>query len=401
MQKINNNHKGWETKKLDQVATVTMGQSPSSSSYNTEGAGVPFLQGTPPIVDGMGAGVPNQWTTEPTRVVEAGTALMTVRAPVGELFTTNDSVCLGRGLAGIKANNDISQKYLNYYLQFSRKQLHTFSQGSTFTAINSGDLKGIQINLPSLTKQEYIGNLLNVIDQDISKTNQIIQKTEVLKQGLMQELLTKGIGHKKFKKTKIGEFPIEWKVERLGDVAQVERGKFSHRPRNDPKFYGGSIPFIQTGDVVNSKGRIRSYSQTLNDQGLKVSKLFRKGTIVLTIAANIGDTGILEFDACFPDSLVGITPSSHMDSAYFEYYLRSRKSYLNSISTQSAQKNINLAKLNPMLIVVPPTSEQQVIGKILSSIDKKRSSEMLTKERLKNLKTGLMNDIFSRRIEIN
>lgn len=398
---MTNTASDWIVKRLDQVATVTMGQSPPSSSYNTEGAGVPFLQGTPPVVDSMGAAVPNQWTTQPTKIVEAGTALMTVRAPVGELFTSNDTLCLGRGLAGIKANNDVSQNYLNYYLQFAKNLFASVSQGSTFTAINSSDLKGIEVALPSYQNQEYFGKILLVLDQDIAKTYQIIQKTESLKQGLMDELLNKGIGHKKFKNTKIGEFPVEWKVERLGDIAKVERGKFSHRPRNDPQFYGGSIPFIQTGDVVNSKGRIKMYSQTLNDNGLKISKLFSKGTIVMTIAANIGDTGILEFDACFPDSLVGITPFDQLDSVYLEYYLRSRKIYLNSIATQSAQKNINLAKLNPMPIAVPPISEQQEIGKILSSLDDKLSSEAITNGKLKSLKNGLMRDIFSKKVEVN
>ena len=192
MNKIQN----WQIKRLDEVATVTMGQSPSSSSYNSQGVGIPFLQGTPPVVDSMGAAVPNKWTTEPTRIVEAGTALITVRAPVGELFTINDSVCLGRGLAGIKANEDVSQTYLNYYLQFSKSQLDTFSQGSTFTAINSGDLKGIRITLPSYQRQEYIGNLPNMIDQDIAKTDQIIQKTGLLKQGLMRNCLQKESGIK-------------------------------------------------------------------------------------------------------------------------------------------------------------------------------------------------------------
>lgn len=391
----------WQEKRLDEVASVTMGQSPPSSSYNDAGLGVPFFQGKPSNIDNFGVANPYQYTTEPTKVVTAGTALMTVRAPVGDIFTSPTDVCIGRGLSGIKANIDVSQKYLNYQLQFASQQFHTLSQGSTFTAINSSDLKGIQIGLPPLKVQQKIGDILTSIDEAIQKTDKIIQKSEELKNGLMNQLLTKGIGHKKFKKTKLDEIPEEWEIVELSTVALVERGKFSHRPRNDPKFYGGSIPFIQTGDVVNSKGRIKTYSQTLNEQGLSVSKIFPKGTIVLTIAANIGDTGILEFDACFPDSLVGIRPHSNVDSIFLEYFLKSRKPYLNSIATQSAQKNINLAKLNPMLVLLPPLNEQKKIAEILSSVDEEIIKNTFEKERLKALKGGLMQDIFSQKIQIN
>lgn len=300
-----------------------------------------------------------------------------------------------------KTTHRISLKYLSYWMFFKRDYLLKMAVGSTVKSLRLYMLQNFPVDYPDDIHQEQIARYFSLLDDAISISDQIIQKTEKLKQGLIGNLLTKGIGHKKFKNTKIGEFPIEWSIEKLSDFALVERGKFSHRPRNDPQFYGGSIPFIQTGDVVNSNGRIRSYSQTLNDRGLKISKLFSKGTIVLTIAANIGDTGILEFDACFPDSLVGITPSNKLDSVYLEYYLRSRKSFLNSIATQSAQKNINLAKLNPMLIAVPPISEQKEIGKILSSIDDKISGEFITKEKLQSLKNGLMQDIFSRKVEVN
>ena len=97
-------------------------------------------------------------------------------------------------------------------------------------------------------------------------------------------------------------------VRSLSDVAVLERGKFSARPRNDPKFFGGGIPFIQTGDVTNSNGRIMSYTQTLNDEGLRVSKQFPRETLFFTIAANIGDVGIASFDTACPDSLVAILP---------------------------------------------------------------------------------------------
>ncbi len=107
----------------------------------------------------------------------------------------------------------------------------------------------------------------------------------------------------KLPKLRFAEFKDrEWNVYKLLEIASVERGKFTARPRNSPKYYGGSIPFVQTGDIKNSGGKISSYSQTLNEQGLEVSRLFSKGSILLTIAANIGDVAITEIDVACPDS---------------------------------------------------------------------------------------------------
>src|SRR3989344_1552305 len=96
-----------------------------------------------------------------------------------------------------------------------------------------------------------------------------------------------------YKQTDIGVIPADWNMKKLGEISDIKRGKFTPRPRNDPKYYGGDIPFVQTGDVTNSNGKVSIYSQTLNEEGLAVSVLFRKGTILMTIAANIGYTAIL------------------------------------------------------------------------------------------------------------
>lgn len=167
----------------------------------------------------------------------------------------------------------------------------------------------------------------------------------------------------------IKDTPEDWKVCRLGDVAHLERGKFSARPRNDPKFFGGHIPFIQTGDVTNSNGQIESYSQTLNSDGLRVSKLFPSKTLFFTIAANIGDVGIAAFATACPDSLVAISPKSKIDKMWMFQALKYRKKDFENLATQNAQLNINLEKLHPYLIAIPPIHEQQTIAAALNDID--------------------------------
>ena len=153
--------------------------------------------------------------------------------------------------------------------------------------------------------------MLDSIDGAIERTEAVIAAMERLRDALLHELLTRGVPgwHSEWKDAPgIGTIPACWEVVRLGDAAEVERGKFAHRPRNEPRFYGGDVPFIQTADVVQANGRIRQHSQTLNDLGLSISRLFPKGTVIVTIAANIGETAITDYPVAFPDSLVGVTP---------------------------------------------------------------------------------------------
>lgn len=154
----------------------------------------------------------------------------------------------------------------------------------------------------------------------------------------------------------------DWPMVPLEEACDIQRGKFSHRPRNEPRFYGGKYPFIQTGDVVRAAngGKI-TFTQTLNEEGLSVSKLFKPPVVVITIAANIGDTAVLDFPSCFPDSVVGLIPKPTTDARYLEVVMRARKQHLNDIAPQAAQKNINIEILKTVEIPLPPLATQQAI----------------------------------------
>ncbi len=162
---------------------------------------------------------------------------------------------------------------------------------------------------------------------------------------------------------------VEWKT--LGEVAlEFGRGKSRHRPRNDSKLYGGSIPFIQTGDIRNASHIITEYTQTYSDFGLEQSKLWPKGTLCITIAANIAETTVLGFDSCFPDSVIGFVASPEKTSSnYVEYLLTSFKTKLQSQSTGSAQENINMGTFESMRLPFPPLAEQERIVAILDKFD--------------------------------
>ena len=198
-----------------------------------------------------------------------------------------------------------------------------------------------------------------------------------------------------YKQTEVGVIPDDWEVLELGEIAKLERGKFSARPRNDPKFFGGEIPFIQTGDVTQANGKITSYSQTLNEEGLKVSKLFPKNTLFFTIAANIGDMGFASFATACPDSLIAILPKAHIEKIWIFHALRFRKAEFEDLATQNAQLNINLEKLNPYRVAVPPPLEQRAIAQTLSDVDALIAAldKLIAKQR--RLKTATMQQLLT------
>src|SRR5258706_4746799 len=170
-----------------------------------------------------------------------------------------------------------------------------------------------------------------------------------------------------------GESPsVGWRMAKLSELGEVNRGRSRHRPRYAEHLYGGPYPFIQTGDVKASQGRITTYEQTYSDAGLAQSRLWPAGTICITIAANIAETGILTFPACFPDSIVGFVADVSKCNVYFmEYMFRYMRHTLQHEATGSVQDNINLETLGRIRFPLPPLSEQHAIAHILGTLDDK------------------------------
>ncbi|QBG96803.1 restriction endonuclease subunit S [Xanthomonas oryzae] len=163
------------------------------------------------------------------------------------------------------------------------------------------------------------------------------------------------------------DLPCQWIWTTLSAIGELARGKSKHRPRNDPSLYaGGSVPLIQTGDVARANGVVKTHSAMYNAKGLGQSRLWPAGTMCITIAANIADSAILGFDACFPDSVVGFIPDfPELDVRYFEFFLRTAKSHLEDFAPSTAQKNINLEILGLLSVPLPPANEvRRIVAKV-------------------------------------
>ena len=163
---------------------------------------------------------------------------------------------------------------------------------------------------------------------------------------------------------------MKWEKKSFDEIGFIGRGKSKHRPRNAPHLYGGEYPFVQTGDIKHSNFRITEYSQTYNEVGLSQSKLWKAGTLCITIAANIADTAILGIDACFPDSIIGfVADDKKSDVRFVKYFFDIFQARMKSISTGAAQDNLSLEKLLTFKIPTPPLPTQRRIAEILSAYD--------------------------------
>ena len=189
----------------------------------------------------------------------------------------------------------------------------------------------------------------------------------------------------------------EWREVKLGELGEVNRGRSRHRPRNAPELYGGPYPFVQTGDIKASGGRITSHTQTYNEVGLAQSRLWPSNTMAITIAANIAETAILTYPACFPDSVVGfVAEESKCDVRFVEYMFRLLRSKIQreNVGTGSVQDNINLQTLDELRLLIPPLPEQRTIAHVLGTLDDKIELNRCMNETLEAMARALFKSWF-------
>ncbi|OFY74622.1 MAG: hypothetical protein A2265_03850 [Bacteroidetes bacterium RIFOXYA12_FULL_33_9] len=220
-------------------------------------------------------------------------------------------------------------------------------------SINFSEFANIYLPVPPLHEQDQI--VLYIKAQE-EKINRFIDK----KQGFI-ELLKEQKDLIAFSAIHMDGIKNGCPERRIKSFSQILRGKFTHRPRNDERLYDGEYPFIQTGEVSQANKYINGYRQTLNDWGYSVSKEFPKGTLCLTIAANVGDVAILNFNACFPDSIVGIVPNDEVDLDFLYHALKSLKAKFLSEATLTTQYNLNVERIGPIKIPIPNLETQKKI----------------------------------------
>ena len=385
----------WNIMKLSEVAEIVMGQSPDSSSYNDTEDGVAFFQGKTEF--GRINPVVKKWCNNPTKISKPLDILISVRAPVGDVNINNIEACIGRGLGAIRATSSSNYKYLYYAIQKYNNQLKKASQGSTFEAINSNDLKGLKLPIPHIDEQEKIALILSNVDEQIDNVDALIEKNKELKKGLMQTLLTKGIGHTKFKKTEIGEIPEEWKVVKLGEVCDFKQGFQIPRSEQILECKEGYIRYLYITDFFSDNNKLfikesRKYYYieprdiAIANTGNTCGKAFRGATGVLSnnMFKIFNDKNRISDNYLW----------SYLNS---DYYWNELSKYFNT----AGQPHVGHKNMSQLKIAIPnKLIEQEKIASILSEVDKKIEEYENKKQKLEELKKGLMQQLLTGMIRV-
>ena len=408
---------GWKQGRLGELCSIEIGGTPSrgvaaywDSAHDTSNVWVSIRDMRQRLITGSAEQISNLGVKKSNvKLQQPGTVLLSFKLSIGRVAIAAVPLFTNEAIAGLSPTG-LTRDFLFHGLQ-GWDLLQGVDQAIKGATLNKQKLKKILFEYPeSEREQAKIAEVLSTVDRAIEETEALIAKQQRIKTGLMQDLLTRGIDEHgnlrseethEFKDSPLGRISAEWDILPLGELAAVDRGKFTHRPRNDPRFYGGDFPFIQTGDVTSRTGRVvNSYSQKLNHRGTLVSKCFPAGTIAVTIAANIADTAILGLPMYFPDSIVGaIVKRSHC-IRFVELMIRRWKPILERRAPQSAQKNINLETLRPLAIPTPPPKEQERIGALYDSVDTVQETTESHLGKLCSLKTALMQDLLTGKVRV-
>ena len=304
--------------------------------------------------------------------LHGGELILSNIGSVGKVFRVpyfDRPMTLASNSVMVKCYNSRDYDWMYYFLlsPIGFEELKSITTGTAVPKFNKTDLKTIPLPVPPLAEQQRIvgriESLFAKLDEAKEKAQAVVDSFETRKAAILHKAFT-------------GELTAKWREEhgvrmeswekfKFNELGTLERGRSKHRPRNDPKLFGGKYPFIQTGDVARSGMYITEHTQTLSELGAEQSKLFPKGTLCITIAANIGDVSILTYDCCFPDSVVGFTPNERTLSEYIYYLMSTLQREIEANAPATAQKNINLRILNDLLLDIPSVAEQtQIVNQV-------------------------------------
>ena len=260
--------------------------------------------------------------------------------------------------------SDIDCDYLRFCLQARNNDMFLRYMKRGSRQGKSIDLNAwikYQIPVYDESKQSEIGASLQSVQRIIEQRQLELQKLDDLVKARFVEMFGDPVLNSK-----------HFDLIPLGELGVLKRGVSKHRPRNDAILLGGNYPLIQTGDVSNAKDYITDYNATYSEEGLKQSKMWHKGTLCITIAANIADTAILGFDACFPDSVVGFIPGERVTTLFVHNWFKFLQPILEENAPAVAQKNLNVATLEKTDVIVPPIELQNEFEVFIKQLDKSK-----------------------------
>ena len=382
--------------RLGDIATViTKGTTPTTLGYDFVDDGVNFVKIE--SITENGDFLPDKFahiTTECDKKLgrsqlKTNDLLFSIAGAIGRTAIVTDDILpanTNQALAIIRVPEGmVDYSYLKYVLQSPDivGQFEKKKQGVAQLNISLKDIGDFVIPLRTAKEQKSIVTTMDKVSKLITLRKEQLAKLDQLVKSRFIELFGDPVYNNNGLPTK-----------KLCELGSLDRGRSQHRPRNDPKLLNGPYPLIQTGEVASAGLYITEYKNTYSELGLQQSKMWKAGTLCITIAANIAQTAILTFDACFPDSVVGFVPNDAVSAIYMHYWFGFFQKILEEQAPQVAQKNINLKILSDLDVMVPKKEHQEQFAAFVEQTDKSKLAIQQSLDKLELLKKSLMQRYF-------
>ncbi|WP_419037647.1 restriction endonuclease subunit S [Phascolarctobacterium faecium] len=351
----------WEMVRLGDVATYVNGFAFKPADWSNKGIPIIRIQnltGTSDVVNYYDKKYSTKYE------INNGDVLISWSASLGVYEWKKGKALLNQHIFKVVFDKLVLDKrFFVFVIAEKLREMSSLVHGSTMKHITKKYFDRIEIQLPPLESQKKIATALDSANALIEKRKEQIEKLDFLIKSQFIEMFGDPVTN-----------PKGWYEEKLCGLGYLNRGVSKHRPRNDSKLLGGIYPLIQTGDVASAGLYIKDYRDTYTEIGLAQSKLWEKGTLCITIAANIAKTGILVFDACFPDSVVGFLANSNKTNNIFVlYWFKFFQKILENQAPESAQKNINLKILRELEIICPPLYLQTQFAEFVEKVEAQKT----------------------------
>ena len=408
--------KDFERCHLGDVAHIEMGQSPDSRFvFEDPYIGYPFLQGNAEF--GVVSPSPKFGCVRPAKLVKKSDVLVSVRAPVGAVNIADRDYCIGRGLAGIRLSG-IEPNLAAQLVQHQSADLRRVAQGTTFEAISKSDLQTLQLRLPPVAELPVIAQLLDTLDTAIHQTEAIVEKLKQVKQGLLHDLLTRGVdangelrpsyeqAPELYQDSPLGWVPKAWDVVTLESVSHT----VTSGSRDWARFYADSgALFVRIGNLTREHINFR-YESTIyvrpprNADGQRTR--LESGDILISITADLGIIGVVPDgmgEAYINQHIALVRPNlSIINPRCVGHYLASpvAQTYISKLNDSGAKAGLNLPTIRSLITAKPIGDEQDVIATRLDEIDKRIQNATTESAKLRELKSGLMDDLLTGRVRV-
>ena len=318
------------------------------------------------------------------KVIPADTVIMSFKLSIGKVAITKEKMYSNEAIMAFhdKHTTELLPEYIYYLFQNKDWSIGT-NKAVMGKTLNKATLSQMKIGVCSIEKQREIVFVLNKVSGIIDNMKAQISALDALIKARFVEMFGNPVSNS-----------YHLPEAMLSELGELGRGVSKHRPRNNPELLGGSYPLIQTGEVASAYLYITTYSNTYSEMGFRQSKMWNKGTLCITIAANIAKTAILGFDACFPDSVVGFNANERANNIYIHYWFSFFQTILEAQAPESAQKNINLKILSELKVIVPSVENQNKFAAFVHQVDKSKVAVQKALQKTQLLFDSLMQKYF-------